>query len=151
AEHQSGFVTKLKIHGLAPLSWHYAKREKKEKRSFLFLQTIGNLNMETRFLETFLAVVRHGSMAEASRRLGVTPAAVAQRIQALEDEIGVALLARSGRQVRPTEAGRSILENSKRILADVRQLGGLAHDDRAFGELRLGAISTALTGLLPAA
>ena len=107
--------------------------------------------METRFLETFLAVAQYGSMAEASRRLGVTPAAVAQRIQALEDEIGLPLLARSGRQVRPTEAGRSILEKSKRILADVRQLKGLAHDDQAFGELRLGAISTALTGLLPPA
>jgi DNA-binding transcriptional LysR family regulator len=107
--------------------------------------------METRFLETFLAVVQHGSMAEASRRLGVTPAAIAQRIQTLEDEIGLPLLARSGRQVRPTEAGRAILEKSKRVIADVRQLKGFAHDDQAFGALRLGAISTALTGLLPMA
>ncbi|WDZ79228.1 LysR family transcriptional regulator (plasmid) [Ensifer adhaerens] len=105
--------------------------------------------METRFLETFLTVVEHGSLAEASRRLGVTPAAIAQRIQALEDEIGLPLLARSGRRVKPTEAGIAILEKSRRVLADVRQLKSLAHDDQAFGELRLGAISTALTGLLP--
>lgn len=105
--------------------------------------------METRFLETFLMVVQHGSLAEASRRLGVTPAAIAQRIQALEDEIGLPLLARSGRRVKPTEAGIAILEKSRRVLADVRQLKSLAHDDQAFGELRLGAISTALTGLLP--
>ena len=105
--------------------------------------------METRFLETFLAVVQHGSLAEASRRLGVTPAAVAQRIQALEDEIGLPLLARSGRRVKPSEAGVAILEKSRRVLSEVRQLKGLAHDDQAFGELRLGAISTALTGLLP--
>ncbi|KSV74875.1 hypothetical protein N185_17905 [Sinorhizobium sp. GW3] len=105
--------------------------------------------METRFLETFLAVVQHGSLAEASRRMGVTPAAVAQRIQALEDEIGLPLLARSGRRVKPTEAGVAILEKSRRVLAEVRQLKGVARDDQAFGELRLGAISTVLTGLLP--
>lgn len=105
--------------------------------------------METRFLETFLTVVQHGSLAEASRRLGVTPAAIAQRIQALEDEIGLPLLARSGRRVKPTEAGVAILEKSLRVLSEVRQLKGLAHDGQAFGELRLGAISTALTGLLP--
>ncbi|MGT2445132.1 LysR family transcriptional regulator (plasmid) [Ensifer adhaerens] len=105
--------------------------------------------METRFLETFLAVVQHGSLAEASRRMDVTPAAVAQRIQALEDEIGLPLLARSGRRVKPTEAGVAILEKSRRVLAEVRQLKGLARDDQAFGELRLSAISTVLTGLLP--
>ncbi|WP_113435430.1 LysR family transcriptional regulator [Rhizobium sp. SYY.PMSO] len=105
--------------------------------------------METRFLETFLIVVQHGSLAEASRRLGVTPAGIAQRIQALEDEIGLPLLARSGRRVRPTEAGLAIVEKSRRVLSEVRELKSLAHDDQAFGELRLGAISTALTGLLP--
>jgi DNA-binding transcriptional LysR family regulator len=104
--------------------------------------------METRFLETFLVVTDHGSLAEASRRLGITPAAVAQRIQALEDEIGVPLLVRSGRRVRPTTAGLSILEPSRQLVTDVRHLRILAAEDAPAGELRLGAISTALTGLL---
>jgi DNA-binding transcriptional LysR family regulator len=104
--------------------------------------------METRFLETFLLVVEHGSLAEASRRLGISPAAVAQRTQALEDEIGVALLMRAGRQVRPTPAGLAIIERSRQILTDVRHLRILAAEDAPSGELRLGAISTALTGLL---
>lgn len=107
--------------------------------------------METRFLETFLTVAEHGSLAEASRRLGITPAAVAQRMQALEDEIGIPLLTRVGRQVKPTDAGHAIVEKSRRILSEVRHLRGLAHKDLAYGELRLGAISTALTGLLPSA
>jgi DNA-binding transcriptional LysR family regulator len=107
--------------------------------------------LETRFLETYLVVAEHGSIAEASRRLGITPAAVSQRVKALEDDIGAALLVRSGRRVRPTEAGFAILEKAQRILVDVRQLKGLAQDDQAFGDLRLGAISTVLTGLLPGA
>lgn len=107
--------------------------------------------METRFLETFVMVVQHGSLAEASRRLAITPAAVAQRMQALEEEIGADLLIRSGRRVRPTQAGHAILAQARRIVTDVRHLRGLAATDAPSGELRLGAISTALTGLLPAA
>lgn len=107
--------------------------------------------MDTRFLDTFLIVAEHGSLAEASRRLGITPAAVAQRMQALEDEIGVSILSRSGRRVRPTAAGNAILEQTRKILSGVRHLRVLAHGDTAYGELRLGAISTALTGLLPPA
>lgn len=104
--------------------------------------------METRFLETFLMVTEHGSLAEASRRLGITPAAVAQRIQALEDEIGVPLIVRSGRRVRPTSAGLAILEPGRQVITEVRHLRILAAEDAPSGELRLGAISTALTGLL---
>ena len=44
--------------------------------------------MDTRFLDSFVTVVDGGSIAEAARRLNLTPAAVAQRIRALESEIG---------------------------------------------------------------
>lgn len=105
--------------------------------------------METRFLETFLVVAEHGSLAEAARRLGVTPAAISQRVQALEEEIGSPLLTRSGRRVRPTEAGHAILGKSRQLLKDIRDLKALVHGEDHYGELRLGAISTALTGFLP--
>ena len=65
--------------------------------------------MDTQFLESFLLVVEHGSVAEAARRLSLTPAGVTQRLKALEAELGMALVSRSGRTVRPTEAGWSIL------------------------------------------
>lgn len=104
--------------------------------------------MDSRFLETFVEVVRLGSLAEASRRLGITPAAVAQRMQALEAEIGKPLLLRVGRTVRPTEAGMAILDSSERVLREIRQMTGLAHSDSLTGELRLGAIATALTGFI---
>ena len=105
--------------------------------------------MDTRFLESFLIVVELGSMAAAARRLGVTPAAVAQRVQALETDIGATLLLRSGRTVRPTEAGIAILRRGHDLLRDARELSVLAAGDALVGEIRLGAISTALTGLLP--
>lgn len=107
--------------------------------------------METRFLETFVLVAELGSLAEASRRLGVTPVAVAQRMQALEDEVGAPLLIRAGRRVKPTQAGYAILDRARDILVDVRSLSSLAQLDKVAGDIRLGAISTALTGILPKA
>ena len=105
--------------------------------------------METRFLETFVLVAELGSLAEASRRLAITPVAVAQRMQALEDEVGSQLLTRAGRRVKPTQAGYAILDRAREILTDVRALSSLAQNDKVAGDLRLGAISTALTGILP--
>ena len=105
--------------------------------------------MDTRFLETFLTVVEKGSIAEAARRLNLTPAAIAQRIRALETEIGVPLLSRSGRTVTPTEAGVAILEQARIALRQVRDLRSIATNDRTTGELRLGVFQTALCGLLP--
>ena len=105
--------------------------------------------MDTSFLESFVVVAEHGSMAESARRRNLTPAAIAQRIRALETEMGVKLLMRSGRAVRPTEAGFAILERSRHILRDARDLKSVASGGLISGELRVGAIHTAMTGLVP--
>lgn len=105
--------------------------------------------METRFLESFVAVSDHGSMAGAARHLGLTSAAIAQRIRALEDEIGVRLLVRSGRTVTTTGAGAAILARTRNLLRDVRDIKALAADDTLSGELRLGTQPSATNGFLP--
>lgn len=105
--------------------------------------------MDTRFLQNFVKVVENGSIAEAARRLNLTPATIAHQIRALEKEIGTQLLARSGRTVKPTEAGSKILDWSRNLLREVEHIGALVSDDRISGELRLGSIITALIGSLP--
>jgi DNA-binding transcriptional LysR family regulator len=104
--------------------------------------------MDTRFLESFVAVVENGSVAEAARLLGVTPAAIAQRIKALENEIGTRLVSRAGRNVRPTEAGAAIFEQARLVVRAAADLKTLLSKSLA-GKLRLGAVATAITGLLP--
>jgi DNA-binding transcriptional LysR family regulator len=94
-------------------------------------------------------VAETGSFAETARRLHVTAAAVAQRIHALEAEIGARLVSRSGRSVRPTPAGAAILDRARAYLGDVRDLKAIAAGDQPSGELRLGATPTSITGLLP--
>jgi DNA-binding transcriptional LysR family regulator len=105
--------------------------------------------MDTRFLETFLVAADNGSIAEAARRLNVTAAAAAKRIRALENEIGAVLVIRSGRTIRPTEAGFAIVERARRFLSEARDFKSIAAADRPSGQLHLGAFQSALTGLLP--
>jgi LysR family glycine cleavage system transcriptional activator len=59
-------------------------------------------------LRAFDATARHGSFAEAGRVLNVTHAAVTQAVRALEAELGVQLVRRSGRTVALTEAGAQL-------------------------------------------
>lgn len=105
--------------------------------------------METSFLHSFVLMAQTGSMAEAARRQGVTPAAVAQQIHALERELGTALVARAGRTVTPTPAGYRLLERADDLLREVGALQTLVREDLVAGELRLGAINSALHTLLP--
>ena len=105
--------------------------------------------MDTCFLESFFMAVDNGSIAEAARRLNLTAAAVAKRIHALEGEIGAVLVTRSGRTIRPTEAGAAIAERARRFLAEVRDFKSFAASDRPVGQLHLGAFASALSGLVP--
>ncbi|HEX7866023.1 MAG TPA: LysR family transcriptional regulator [Variovorax sp.] len=54
----------------------------------------------------FVQVVRHGSFAEAARRLGLPPNTVSRRIQQLESQLGTRLMQRSTRKLTLTSAGQ---------------------------------------------
>lgn len=105
--------------------------------------------MDIRFLESFIAVAECGSIAEAARRINLTPAALAQRLRTLEQDLGQVLVARSGRRVQPTAAGLAVLEAARDLVSGARDLRAIAANGKPAGQLRLGATATALTGLLP--
>ena len=60
---------------------------------------------DLRDLRAFCLVVDHGSLTAAARLLGETKGAVSRRLTRLESTLGVSLLRRSPRLVRPTEDG----------------------------------------------
>lgn len=107
--------------------------------------------MDTLFLETLVAVIDSGTLVGAARKMNVTPGAVAQRLRALEADLGVRLVMRAGRVVRPTDAGARLAQRARAVLRDVGDLrfAVAAPGDALSGELRIGAIATALTGMLP--
>lgn len=57
----------------------------------------------------FLAVARDRSFTRAAARLGVTPSALSHSIKGLEGRLGIRLLARTTRNVAPSEAGERLL------------------------------------------
>ncbi|MFH8747603.1 LysR family transcriptional regulator [Streptomyces rimosus] len=104
-------------------------------------------------LRTLSAVARHGSVSAAAEWLHVTTSAVSQQLAKLERETGQQLLAKNGRGVRLTDAGRLLADHAVRILSQVElaQADLEAHRGQAVGELRLGAFPTAARGLFPGA
>ncbi|GGL88267.1 LysR family transcriptional regulator [Streptomyces fumigatiscleroticus] len=109
------------------------------------------LNLER--LRTLDAVARHGSVSGAAEGLHITTSAVSQQMAKLEREVGRQLLARNGRGVRLTDAGRLLAEHAARILSQVElaQADLEAQRGQVAGELRLAAFPTAARGLFPAA
>ncbi|HLL32904.1 MAG TPA: LysR family transcriptional regulator [Streptomyces sp.] len=104
-------------------------------------------------LRTLDALARHGSVSGAAEGLHITTSAVSQQLAKLEREVGQRLLARHGRGVRLTDAGRLLAEHAARILSQVAiaQSDLEAQRGQVAGELRLSAFPTAARGLFPTA
>ncbi|MFL5998368.1 MAG: LysR family transcriptional regulator [Streptomyces sp.] len=109
------------------------------------------LNLER--LRTLDALARHGSVSGAAEGLHITTSAVSQQMSKLEREVGQQLLAKNGRGVRLTDAGRLLADHAARILSQVElaQSDLEAQRGQVMGELRLAAFPTAARGLFPAA
>ncbi|SFM67662.1 LysR substrate-binding domain-containing protein [Methylobacterium pseudosasicola] len=105
--------------------------------------------MNTRFLSTLCAVADTGSLAGAARAIGLSSAAVAEQIQALERGLGVRLVTRLGRAVTLTDEGRAVVGAGREILRRVADLTQVAQLGRLSGTLRIGSVSTALMSVVP--
>ncbi|MGV9559986.1 LysR family transcriptional regulator [Streptomyces sp. NPDC003401] len=109
------------------------------------------LNLER--LRALDALARHGSVSGAAAGLHITTSAVSQQMAKLEREVGQQLLAKNGRGVRLTDAGRLLADHAARILSQVElaQSDLEARRGQVVGELRLSAFPTAARGLFPTA
>ncbi|KIK87872.1 LysR family transcriptional regulator [Pseudomonas koreensis] len=104
-----------------------------------------------RELKTFLAVAQHGTFAAAGLHVGLTQSAVSAQIRNLEQTLGVRLFDRTGRQAILNPAGQRAVPMAQEMLATFSRMA-ISEDASEFrGELRIGAVATAQTGLLPQA
>jgi DNA-binding transcriptional LysR family regulator len=96
-------------------------------------------------ISVFIAVAEARNFRLAGERLGVTRSAVSQALQRLEDRIGVALVQRTTRSVRLTEAGEHFLAAVRPSLAQVRDAVQSVREMRVRpgGLLRISASSIA--------
>ena len=70
-------------------------------------------------LAVFSIVAETRSFRKAAEELGIAPSAVSHAVTALEESLGVRLLARTTRSVSPTEEGQQLLETLSPALADI--------------------------------
>ena len=94
-----------------------------------------------RAMRLFQRVAEMGSFARASTELGLSTSVASTVIRDLEAHLGVQLLRRTTRSVRPTDEGRRYLERIRVILSELDELEDEVKDGgrRVAGHLRLQA------------
>ncbi|MYM39957.1 LysR family transcriptional regulator [Duganella qianjiadongensis] len=98
-----------------------------------------------RQLQALVLVARHESVARAADALHVTQPAISLQIRTLEENAGMALTRKVGRNIQLTAAGEVMVAFSERILRLWEQAGDelAALQGVTSGTLRIGAVTTA--------
>jgi DNA-binding transcriptional LysR family regulator len=108
--------------------------------------------IDLRQLRYFVAVAEALHFGRAAERLGMAQPPLTQQIQKLERALGYRVFARQPRKTTLTEAGLALLEDARRILAEVDQ--AIDHTRRAgrgeTGQLTVGTPPSVMLTRLPA-
>lgn len=102
-----------------------------------------------RELKTFVTVAKFGTFAAAGQQVGLTQSAVSAQMRVLEQSLGVRLFERSGRAAVLNAAGRHALPLAEQMLGLYAQMALPTTLADWQGELKVGAIASVQTGLLP--
>lgn len=102
-------------------------------------------------LSLFRHVVEAGSITQGAARANLALAAASTRIRNMEDAIGAPLLIRNRQGVTPTQAGRTLLQHARTILAQAERLREDlgAYSGGFFSQVRILSNTNALTEFLP--
>jgi len=102
-------------------------------------------------LSLFRHVVEAGSITQGAARAHLALAAASTRIRNMEDAIGAPLLIRNRHGITPTQAGRTLLQHARTILAQAERLREDlgAYSGGFFSQVRILSNTNALTEFLP--
>ena len=106
--------------------------------------------MEFREISTFLQVAQYQSFSKAARHLGYSQAAVTIQIKQLEQELGVHLFDRIGKQISLTHQGQVFYQYAVSIRNDLEQAKNAVADPSTLsGKLCLGTIESICASIFP--
>lgn len=105
--------------------------------------------MDVRHLRTLVAIADHGSFAAAADVLGLTQSAISLHVKGLEDAIGRPVFDRTTRPPRLNAEGRAVVAKARTIIDLTDDLTRTLGSDDLSGTLAIGAVATAMTGILP--
>lgn len=107
--------------------------------------------MEVRELRTIVALAEHLHFGRAAEAVHLSQPALSKQLRKMENEVGGALLLRRGSRTQLTPAGHSLVEDARRVLAEmaamVHRASRVAQGQE--GRLRIG-FGLATRHLLPA-
>lgn len=102
------------------------------------------MKIDLNLVPLFLAVAQEHNFRAAADRLGITRSAVSQGIRRLEDVLGIALVMRTTRSVRLTEAGERLHNELSQPISDIKtSFENVSSDNVPRGLLRIAATSIA--------
>jgi len=105
--------------------------------------------LDLELLRTFIAVVDHHSFAEAGVQLARTQSSVTQHMQRLEQQVGVNLFEKRGRQKQLTEAGQQLLRHARQMLSLNDDALNSLRESSLSGVLRIGSPHDIADTILP--
>lgn len=104
------------------------------------------------WLRSFCQLVEIGHFTRTAERLHMTQSGVSQHISKLEEQVGLALLARQGKQFSLTDAGERLYAEARVIIESLSNLEQRVGEDPAYeGEVRVmspGSVGLKLYGHL---
>jgi DNA-binding transcriptional LysR family regulator len=107
--------------------------------------------MDMRQLQTIVAVADTGSLAAAAAVVNLTPSAVSQQVQALENYLGVELIDRKKRPRQLNARGEELVRAARDVVQTMTEAQMVISGGRTAGVLKFGAIRTVSMQLVPRA
>ncbi|MBP3897544.1 MAG: LysR family transcriptional regulator [Mogibacterium sp.] len=107
--------------------------------------------MENNKCKAFIECIERGSISAAADSLGYTPSAISQLITSLEKELGLKLLVRSQKGVKPTSEGETLLPAFRSYIAKEQDIYHIASELKGVvkGNLSIAAYPSVATNWLP--
>lgn len=106
-----------------------------------------NLNL----FRTYVRVVETQNLSRTAEDFGLSQPAVTKQIQTLEEMFGILLLERSGRKIKPTEAGEALYQCARELIKSMDKLDKTMEEiaESRKGSLFLGASTIPGQYILP--
>jgi len=104
-------------------------------------------------LELLAAINHSATLVSAAKATHITQPAASRLLRTLADELGIQLFERSGRTLRPTAAGKTLLQRANAIIADIDRIDKelAAIDEGLSGQVSIGCGVAACYVLIPSA
>lgn len=100
-------------------------------------------------LEYLLAIDEHRHFGKAAKACHVSQPSLSLQLQKLEEELGSTLFDRTKKPILPTEIGKKVIIQSRRVLKEFQKIQQIVDQDQISGEFNLGIIPTLAPYLVP--